>query len=221
MLEQKVVETLAFSLFGFIFGIIFLIDSWTAPPLTIKKTRRSASSLGSAPRIRGLRYVLGGGIVPLVVDLFSFDSEQAEGYATSLYALSLAITIAISMLFLLLYSLMVTANRVHRVFPNKSCLSQLITSIEYVPLGIKKGATEFVEALDQQVNGFKLLSRQRLDAISFLNGIYSTMIDDNINHAEGVEHLKAFYELYLDYFIRTILSPDQHDAKYRASIYFL
>jgi hypothetical protein len=216
MLNLPIDELIQISaaLFGLIFGVIFLSDGWYA-------TSEEPGFLGNSPKIRGLLFLLGGSIIPILTDLFSPAGSDARGYATVVYAIVLGFTTFIGVLILALYAFMVSANRIHDLVPSRRRLKICVDALPFAFIAVRKGSTRFYEELNSEYSRIRKLRRQREDTLTLFTGIYNAMVQNNIRHISGVEDFAKFVTSYLKYFLEDFLVEysDEHIV-YRACIYF-
>lgn len=64
----------AYALLGVLVGIIFVLDGWRSPP-------DSAQSLRQSPKLRGLLFVLGAGVIPVTQTLTTDEPEVLALYS--------------------------------------------------------------------------------------------------------------------------------------------
>lgn len=201
-------------LFGLIFGVIFLSDGWYA-------TAEESGFLGNSPKIRGLLFLLGGSVIPILTDLFSPAGSDARGYATVVYAIVLGLTTVIGVLILAIYAFIVSVSRIHDLLPSRRWLKICVDALPFAFVAVRKGSTRFYEELNSEYSRIRKLRQQREDTLALFTGIYNAMVENNIKHISGVEDFAKFITLYLDFFVDNFLSEysDKH-ITYRACIYF-
>lgn len=205
--------TISAILFGLIFGLIFLSDGWYATPDEVE-------FLGNSPKIRGLLFLLGGSILPVLIDVFSLGGEETRGYSTAIYAVVLAGTVIVGIIFLASISLIISYREIHNSFKNNNKIDILVESFPFCIIAVRKGITIFQKELYKEVGRLKKLSKQRDNTFALLNGIYGAMVYNSVNGYKGIDKFSSFINNYLKLFLERFLPSEGNRLKYRACIYF-
>lgn len=215
--------SLVFAALGILVGIIFLADAWHTPR---ESNDGITVPLHKSPKMRGLIYVIGAGIIPTLKDLFTSvfsrsDNSIPVGFALLVYTITFALTVLIGLVLLGVYSLIVTLTYLSEAKPNASRRRLFGLALPYVTTALRRGDFAF----KQQLQEISFLSRelisQRDDSVEFLTGVFTALVNNNIKHISGTEPFIKFVEKYLQVFIQKFLEPSRRINHYRACIYLM
>lgn len=207
---------------GILVGIIFLADAWHLP----NPGRDGVSiPLRQSPKMRGLVYVISGGIIPtlkdIIANIFDKSNTTPAGFALVIYTLAFSVTVLLGLGFLALYAFLVARVYLYTVQPNASKRRLSVLALPYVTTIIRRGDAAFNEQLDTISHLSKDLISQRDNAVEFLTGVFTALVRNNVNHISGSQAFITFIERYLQAFIQKFLEPSRELRNYRACIYVL
>ena len=213
----------AFSILGFVVGIIYVSDAWNAP------TDNSNNPIHKSPKIRGLVYVTGAGLIPGLKDLSKFfpngsqtpESGSSTGLSIVAYTIAFGITVVLGLSILAWYAFLVSRAHISQSQPNIPSKRVSIMALPYVSTALRRGDYAFTEGL-REISALSVtLTQQRDDSVEFLTGVFTALVSGNINQVSGTQEFINFTEKNLQIFIQTFLEPSRQLDKYRACIYYL
>ncbi|WP_036477992.1 hypothetical protein [Myxosarcina sp. GI1] len=221
-IEEVIV--LAFGLLGILLGIIFVTDGWRSP------SERDSGFLDKSPKLRGLVAIIGGGVIPTVTDFLRILSEGSNdissNLALSIYTLFVVSTILVGLLVLIVYSFIVAYNALLESGINKNFFKLAIKSLPYVVIAFQSGNDRFKYEIDKisqvsiVLNQQKEISeKQRDSAVSFLIGVFTALVDNNVKHIAGAVNFIRFIEKYFTIFVELFLENSSTLKYHRISLY--
>jgi hypothetical protein len=219
--NNLLITNLAFILLGILVGMIFLADAWSTP-------RESSDGvtvpLRSSPKMRGLVYVISGGIIPSAKDILTSlvkqDKTVVPAAALVIYTLSFSLTVLIGLLILSLYAFIVAYTYLGEAKPNATRTRLFALALPYVITALRRGDFAFKQQLQEISLLSQELIRQRDNSVEFLTGAFTALVRGNINNVSGIDEFIQFSEKYLQVFIQQFLEQKGELENYRACIYF-
>ena len=188
-------ENWAYCLLGILVGIIFILDGWRST---------EDPSLGKSPKIRGLTFVLGAGLIPMV-QVIATDNKDA----LSLFALSFVATTLLLIFILGWYAFKVASDhffekKVGQIWP-------------YVMVALQEGIPKFNEKMENL--RWPAIVGHRDEIHDFFMGCYKGLVSETSEN-----EISKFLESVdgsVEKFLRIILERKPKLEKFRASIYLL
>ncbi|NES21042.1 MAG: hypothetical protein F6K41_19450 [Symploca sp. SIO3E6] len=202
-------NTLPFALLGFLFGIIFVSDGWLS-------YQGPDQSFSKSPKVRGLLYILGGGVISLIGELTQ-EANVEKASAISVYTLFVTLSIILGLVVLVLYSALVSFKRLREVSREESLIETAIEVLPFIAVAIQEGNKKFIEELEQELIPQNI--QQRNDIIEFTARAYNNLCEYQFNNLKECHNFEEFVEEYLEEFIQIFL--DNSLVNYRACLYFL
>jgi hypothetical protein len=203
-------STLPFALLGILFGIIFVSDGWLS-------YQGSDQSFAKSPKVRGLVYILGGGVIPVVRELTHGTDAERQINTISVYTLFVSLSILLALFILSIYAFLVSFKRLRKISTNESWFEIAIESLPFVSVAIQEGNQKFKEAIENKLT-LKAIE-QRDVATEFLSTAYSDLVKFRVEDLKGCQEFESFTRQYLEEFIRNFL--DDTKGNYRACLYYL
>ncbi|NET61427.1 MAG: hypothetical protein F6K47_36475 [Symploca sp. SIO2E6] len=202
-------NVLPFALLGFLFGIIFVSDGWLS-------YQGQDQSFLKSPKVRGLIFILGGGVISLLRELTQ-EANIDKSSAISVYTLCVTLSIFLGLFVLVLYAALVSFKRLREVSREESLIETAIEVLPFMAIAIQEGNKKFIAELEQQLIPENI--QQRNDLIEFTAGAYNNLCEYHFKDLKGCQNLEKFIKEYLKEFIRIFL--DDSLINYRACLYFL
>lgn len=201
----------AYALLGVLVGIIFILDGWRSPP-------DPAGSLRQSPKLRGLLFVLGAGIIPVIQTLTADDPE-----VLALYSLCFVASTLLLLFFLTLYAVVVAFGHLQETHPEQKRARVLVKALPLAALALQDGLPSFQARLDNLV--VRTLIGQRNWAIDFqlgyLEALVQRFLEREPKRPVPTRTFIAFADQFLAMVLTNILEGARVLENYRASLYFL
>ncbi len=199
--------TVSYSALGIIAGTVFVTDGWRSPS-------DSTSSLQQSPRIRGLLFFLGTGLIPTVQLLKKADAHGLQVYSLAFVATTFAILILLSW-----YAYTLSHSRLQDLWP-KTMKGRLRHETMHVALRLFfDGVGVFRRDADDIL--LRRLTLQRDRTMQFLvlafDGLTRTQREGQRGVDTFVAYIEGAFALCLDY----CLEREHMPKRFRASLYYL
>jgi hypothetical protein len=217
---------------GAIFGIAYLTDAWRpiADPKDI--------GLRKSPKVRGLLYILGGAILPIVPKLFSLITKSGEKDLGLIYLHCYFAGFVITVLFVLLVSTVPASfigyQKSKTLDPTLGVFGTIAEAFVLTTIALKDGSTKFIEALENReivvvrrkhTSELEALRRQFEEVESqtdkffeHFGGYFAALAENVSNDRKGIDHFVVFCKSYIDELSKELLTPKED---YRIAIYYL
>lgn len=220
------ITVLAFGLLGIVFGIIFVLDGWRSFPTG------GRGLLENSPKLQGLIAVLGAGVIPTLTDLtraISGETKQlSPGFALAIYTLFVVSTTLIGLFILIVYAFIVAYSSIADIKISNNPIKIGILCLPYVAIAFQKGNDKFREELEKQSKLIlffeeqkRILELQRDNSVSFLTGVFTALVEQNIKHISGVDSFIKFVENYFSIFSQLFLDESNLLEDHRIALYYL
>lgn len=203
------VQGLAYSLLGVLVGLIFILDGW-------RSSAEDTGWLQRSPKIRGLLFVLGAGIIPAIQAVLGKDQGVLAIYALAFVATSLVLLMGMAG-----YALLVASKRLADVQTGWSRSARLVESLPFVAMALLEGLPRFHSEIDRLL--VRALVDQREWALDFILGFLEALDQRRQSMNEGrvsLENALNFMELSLQDFVLNLFSDSTVLESHRAALYF-
>jgi hypothetical protein len=209
-------STLSFALLGVLFGIIFVSDGWLS-------YQGSDQSFARSPKVRGILYILGGGVIPVIRELTQ-ETTKVKTNSITIYTFFVTVSILFILLVLCLYAFLISFKRLRKVNFGDSLLETIIEALPFVTVALQEGNKKFNEEIENRLVPKNI--KQRNDVMEFLSSAYNDLCTYNNDlrktNADSLMKCQEFANFiahYLEEFIDIFL--DSSKVNYRACVYYL
>jgi len=199
-------STLSFALLGVLFGIIFVSDGWLS-------YQGSDQSFARSPKVRGILYILGGGVIPVIRELTQ-ETTKVKTNSITIYTFFVTVSILFILLALCLYAFLISFKRLRKVNFGDSLWETIIETLPFVAVALQEGNKKFNEEIENRLVPKNI--KQRNDVMEFLSSAYNDLCtyNNNLRQTDADSLMKCqkfanFIAHYLEEFIDIFLDSSK------------